>query len=195
MDGYFKQQEHRPWSLNPQTDSVRDTERAEDLLFRASRLRGPEAPRYVPPVQMFVPLRDGAGDYTCAEDLYSAMRLFGNDTYTPAIGDQRHLTAIDSIVTGRADKDTTLRTSSYSLLPSPLNTIHGHHPARALATACSREEFGELPNTRLSLNTGTPCGTMNLTPTNARDQCRQKDVARLNAMNDAYVAARLKSVM
>lgn len=174
-----------------QRDTTKDLERVEDSAHRMSRLRGPDAPAYVPSAQSVFPIRD-AKDYTCAEDLYLAMSMF-KDQYKPAIGDQRHITAVDSILTGRGDKDTTVRSTSYTAFPTAVNTLKGTDRDTRMVTTSSRLEFGELPNTRVFLNTNTPTGMLNLTPTSARNECREKDVARLNRINDAYVAARIKA--
>jgi hypothetical protein len=179
----------------PHRDTGNDVERIVDSVHHTSRLRGPDAPTFVPPTQRSrFPQRD-VGDYTCAEDLYLAMSMFKKDTYVPAVGDQRHLTAVDSILSGRADKDTTVRSSSYSLFPAAANTLRGTDHAARMVTTSSRLEFGELPNTRVFLNTTNPTSMLNLTPTSARNDCREKDVARLNRINDAYVAARIQAAL
>ena len=149
-------------------------------------------------------------DYISVAQLYSAMRLFdtasgtrlaaGQSDSTPLAtvvdraGNQKlqafNYTGFDTLVSGRADVDT-----SYPILPNTLNAVRG--PLRAenyIGTTSSRMEYGELTSTRLNTGSYQP-RALNLTSTTANAECRAKEVLRLNKLNDAYVNARLKSVL
>ena len=159
-------------------------------------------------------------DYTSAAQLYSAMRMFGSPTavklamaqseQTPlgiergASGSEKlqavNYTRLESVLTGRTDRDLApgdVRDNSYSMFQDPRNRYRA--PVRAedfLGTKSSRMEYGELPNTRIEANNSYQQPRMlNLMPTSANAECRAKEVLRLNKLNDAYVAARLASVL
>ena len=158
-------------------------------------------------------------DYTSVSQLYSAMRMFGSPnavklamsqsdqtpltTTVNAYGKQQlqavNYTALDSVMTGRTDRDLApgdVRGNSYNLLPTYTNTFRG--PIRAedfIGTVSSRTEYGEIANTRIETNNSYQPRMLNLVPTSANAACREKEVARLNKLNDAYVAARLASVL
>ena len=160
-------------------------------------------------------------DYTSAAQLYSAMRMFGSPTavklamaqseQTPlgvsrdaSSGGQKlhavNYTRLDSVLTGRTDRDLSkgdIRDNSYSVFQDPRNRYQP--PIRAehfLGTKSSRTEYGEIPNTRIEANNSYQQPRMlNLMPTSANAECREKEVIRLNKLNDAYVAARMASAL
>lgn len=152
-------------------------------------------------------------DYISSAQLYSAMRMFGTPNGTRLAAGQSDSTPLATVVdqfgqpklqavnyssfgattlmSGRTDKDTSL----YRAAPHALNSVRG--PIRAenfIGTTSSRVEFGELLSSRPNTGSYQP-QSLNLTSTSANAECRAKEVLRLNKLNDAYVTARLKSVL
>ena len=157
-------------------------------------------------------------DYTSVAQLYSAMRLFGTPSAARIAAGQSdqtplttrvssdgtrtlqpvNYTGVDTAMSGRFDKDMergAMRDSSYRLLPGTANGFRG--PVRAeqyIGTTSSRTEYGEITNLRPNTASYQP-RTLNLTPVSANAECRAREVQRLNRLNDAYVEARIKSVL